>query len=90
MRIFKQSRDVIKVPVFFKYIVVKKISLCVFLLFVLITGFAQTNVLQKRVSITFKELTLQKALDKLENETGISVAYSNKLNVYKEKINSQT
>ena len=70
--------------------IVKKISLSVLLLLVVITtGFAQTNVLKKQVSITFKELTLQKAIDKLEKETGVSVAYSNKLNAYKEKINKQ-
>ena len=40
---------------------------------------SQTNILEKKISISFQNLTIEKALEKLSREHDISFSYSNEL-----------
>jgi outer membrane receptor for ferrienterochelin and colicin len=89
MKKFNQQRDTGRTSGSFQRFIMHKFSIAIFLLFIALSGFAQTNVLEKRISITFNGLTLQKALDKLAQETDIPVAYNSKINILNEKVNKQ-
>jgi hypothetical protein len=66
-----------------------RFSIVIFLSLIVFSGFAQTNILEKKISVIFKGVTLQEAIVKLEKKAGITVAYSNILNSYKEKIDKK-
>jgi len=66
-----------------------RFSFVIFLSLIVFSGFAQTNILEKKISVIFKGITIQEAIVKLEKEAGITVAYSNILNSYKEKIDKK-
>jgi hypothetical protein len=72
-----------------KRLAFKKAVLSVVLVFFTLAGWAQTDILKKQVTVSFKNITLPKAIDKLEKTAGISFAYSNKLYSYKNKINKK-
>ncbi len=72
-----------------KWLLTAKIVFSVILVFLTFTGFAQSNVLKKQVTVSFKNITLPKAIDKLEKVAGVSFAYSNKIYSYKSKINKK-
>ncbi len=72
-----------------KRVEVLKISLVSFLLLITFSGFAQNSVLEKEISITFKNISLKEALNKLEQIIGVSVAYNNSLSALNKKINKQ-
>ncbi len=54
------------------YFVINRINLAILLLFIVLSSSAQNNVLEKSLSISFTDISLKKALDKLEEEAGIS------------------
>lgn len=89
MRLCIQFRDVKILLAYFKFLGLKKTGLSIFLISLTVFSFVQTNILEKNISISFKEITLRQAFDKLEKEAKIPVAYSNKINSFKEKINQQ-
>ncbi len=62
-----------------------------FFLFIFISYpvFAQQQILEKQVTISFKNITLTKAIEKLKTEAKISIAYSNKINRYSAKISKE-